>query len=297
MSHSPTAVADYKYDVISVVCLYLPNDCESSAKRLTEFRERVIPWVVAESGYVVCTGYIALKDSDEAQQVWAAFEKTLLNSKPSSVDNKTLPEFLILPFSYNAGKSTYINCALHHEETKKKITDDAYVVTIDCDMFPVMYPRPWSLGDLVGLMDYLHRHDNYNHRVGILAPQQVPALRCRHSDTVFENSVTINWPLLISPGPISNRSLSKTNAVTTIWWSSKHPSVAGGLWVFKKSIYDQVPGGFAEVGTYGPEDVLFAAYVMRNLQLRCCLVREFLVMHELPEEGDPGDILVSCENV
>lgn len=249
--------------VVSIVCIYVPSTREDSSVAIVNFKafcERVIPWLAADSDHVICTGYVA-DSSGSSSSTWAMVEESLSNavSFPKS--------FSILPFSYNAGKSAYVNRAMRHVDDV--CNAECIVVTIDCDMFPVEKPQPWRLSDLVSVLLVAE-----NHQVGIVAPQQVPATRCRHANTVFEKSMQIS----LIPRDDSSSSSSRV----TLWWSTKHPSIAGGMWAFRKStVYDKTPGGFADVGIYGPEDVLFAAHTMCKLHLQCCLVPEFCVMHEL----------------
>lgn len=156
-------------------------------------------------------------------------------------------------FEDNAGKSAYINKVM----ANYALDEGTHVCTVDCDIF---FPNP-NYGMLAAMSEILEAPEL---SAGIVAPSHTGDIR--HTATVFANKLVYYSDTL----------------ATDLWWSDEVPnSVAGGIWMFPKYVYDkkQNPPGFDDVGSYGPEDVLFARFVHGILGLRCYLATGISAHH------------------
>ena len=196
---------------------------------------------------------------------------------------------IVMIFDRNIGKSTYINHIIdfirkeQHTVLKNIWNDIDAICTIDGDIITssdistnyecnsidyecnsVDYVR--NPGIDLTLFSDLYAVLSICSDVGIVAPNQIGD--CRHLSTVYE----------------CHRELHLHNDIknnTTIFWSNLHPSIAGGCWMFRKTIFELKPNGFDYVGEYGPEDVLFAKYAMQILNYKCCLLDYHSVIHPI----------------
>jgi hypothetical protein len=200
---------------------------------------------------VVAVGYI----SEKYQHLWVEIETTFLAccKFPTTVK--------IIPFAVNSGKSSYINAAIQWANRKPDLVYN-YIMTTDCDIQMESEPQLSSdVDSLISKMIYVM--ENAPH-CGLVAPNQ---LGCnKHSSTIYQHEIELILPENI--------------CTLRLYWSDVHPSIAGGCWMFSKSTYEAV-GPFQNVGSYGPEDVLFAWDVVEKLKRRCYLIDNVYVHHSI----------------
>lgn len=245
--------------VLSIVCIYIPAGAPPSKRvEFNAFISCSLPCIVKQSDWVICAGHID-PAVDNAHRYWDCI-------------GNMYPQVHQKRFAHNAGKSAYINSAIKDFEQQQREASpraDIAVVTIDCDMiFVEKLTKKWLYLNLLRVLcdsELLH--------AGIVAPNHSSGgqqLR-RHMPTVYANCINL-------PPPSAAAAATPT---LRLYWSDEVPaSVAGGLWMFsKKRVYDAKPGGFDDVGQYGPEDALFASWVSRELGLRCYMVENLYVQH------------------
>lgn len=234
--------------IVCIACMYAPSDASAEmAEIIQKFCTLSVPWLQAAADVVIYAGHMP----DHLWEDLDAHSELHWNKDCNSLSIK---------FPANEGKSTYINTAIEVAESRfcpsgdAIIQNEVYIATIDCDMTPTLHRfRPWSLVSLAAILQA--RPD-----IGIIAPNQVPFAANRHLATVYEKCYKVN------------------DSPLHVHWSTKHHSIAGGMWMFPKTtVYDRVQ--FSRVGAYGPEDTIFAKYVHQNLKLKCCLVHEYEIEH------------------
>lgn len=233
--------------IVCVACMYAPPDASAEmAAIIRKFYTLSVPWLQSAADVVIYAGHMP-------DYLWNE-----LDSHSELHWNKDCNS-LSIKFPSNEGKSAYINTAIEVATSRfcsndSEREEEVYIATIDCDMTPTLRRfRPWSLVNLAAL---LHARPD----IGIIAPNQVPIAANRHLATVYEKCYKFN------------------DSPLHLHWSPQHHSIAGGMWMFPKAtVYDRVQ--FSHVGTYGPEDTIFAKYVHQNLRLKCCLVREYEIEH------------------
>ena len=156
-----------------------------------------------------------------------------------------------IPFSTNTGKSSYIDAAI--QWANHNHNEYQYIATMDCDI----QIRNISFNLLIqNMISVLTDTSGKSPDCGIVAPNQTGSNK--HLSTIYQHRIDTGDQI--------------------IYWSELHPSIAGGCWLFSKTTYDKI-GPFQNVGSYGPEDVLFAWDVVQKLHIRCYLIENISVYH------------------
>lgn len=157
----------------------------------------------------------------------------------------------IIKLGENVGKASALDNAM--VTISYMNAKDVYVLTCDCDIL---------IHDQTLLKTLVHLLQSAPY-AGLVAPNQI-GTDCRHLATVYDNRLRYSSEL-------------------TLHWSDDVPhSVAGGCWMFKfAAVYQKKRGGFLNYKV--AEDVDFAWFVGRNLHLRCYMVQERFVEHNLKQ--------------
>lgn len=224
-------------------------------EQIKDFLKRQMKDCPKESNEKVSLTFIAAGYIDKNyEDFWSKF--TLLSQQPH-----------IIRFKTNKGKSSYINSAIQLANDLNSQYN--YILTMDCDI-QILADRDGILVNSTNSFESLLRNmisvitneSGQTPNCGIVAPNQIGSNR--HLSTIYQHKININT---------SHHILNQI-----IYWSELHPSIAGGFWMFTKSTYDMI-GPFRNVGSYGPEDVIFAWDVVQKLKLRCYLINNIAIYH------------------